>query len=107
MGATVSGGSNIGSGTPTVTQSGGKLVLTVPGTVPGGTTGNFPTITATFQATGSSGTALDFKYAGTSYSDPGLTFQTRVNNVPLLGSITTDSSCYAQTNPVLATVTIN
>ena len=61
----------------------------------------------TFQATGSAGSTIEFKYAGTSYSDPGLTFLTRVNNIPLLGSVTSGSNCFAQTNPVLATTTIS
>lgn len=107
VGATYSGGSNLGSGTPSVAVSGGKVVLTVPGTLAAGVSANFPKVTVTFQATGAAGTSLGFAYAGTSYGDPALTFQTRVNNIPILGSVTSTSNCYAATNPILATTVIS
>jgi len=106
VGANLSGGSNLGTGTPSVAVTGGKLVLSVPGQLAAGTTANFPKITATFQVTGSAGSAIQTQYAGTSYGDPALTFQTRVNNIPLLGSVTSTSNCYAQTNPILSTTGI-
>ena len=106
VGATYSGGSNLGSGTPSVALSGGKVVLTVPGTLAAGVSANFPKVTVTFQAAGAAGTSLGFAYAGTSYGDPALTFQTRVNNIPILGSVTSTSNCYAATNPILATTVI-
>ena len=49
---------------------------------------------------------IDMKYAGTSYGDSALYFNTRVNNIPLLGSVTSSSNCYAESNPVLSTTTI-
>jgi PKD repeat protein len=107
VGATVSGGSNLGSGTPSVALNAGKVTLTVPGNLAAGTTANFPTVTATFTATGAAGSTIETRYAGSSYNDPGLIFQTRVNNVPLLGSVTSTSNCYAPVNPVLSTTTIN
>ena len=70
--ASVSGGSNIGTGTPTVAQSGGKVVLSVPGTLAPGSTANFPKITATFQANGPAGSTIETEYAGTSYNDAAL-----------------------------------
>jgi len=105
--ATVAGGSNIGAGTPTVSESGGEIVLLVPGSLAPGVTANFPTITATLQATGSVGSTIETQYAGTSHEDASLIFSTRVSGVPLLGSITTTSYCYANvSNPILSTTSI-
>jgi PKD repeat protein len=106
--ATLSGGANLGSGTPTVAQSGGKIVLSVPGQLSPGISAVFPKITVTLQATGASGSTATLKYAGTSYGDPSMSFQTRVTNVPVLGSVVSSSNCFPDSpNPVLGTIAIN
>ena len=107
VGATLSGGSSLGTGTPTVGVSGGKVVLTVPGTLAPGVAAVFPKITVTFQATGAPGSTIAMSYAGTAYNNPALSFQTRVNNIPILGSVTSNSNCYAPTNPVLSTTIVS
>ena len=107
LGATLSGGGNLGAGTPTVTEDGGEIVLFVPGVLSPGVSAVFPKITAEFQATGSPGSTIETRYAGTGYGDASLIFSTRVTNVPLLGSLTTTSYCYADAvNPVLSTTLI-
>ena len=105
VGATLSGGSALGSGTPTVTLSGTTVVLTVPGPLAPGTTAVLPTVTATLQATGTSGTALPAQLAGTGYGDPSITFTALVH--VLFFDVSAPSNCYAPTNPVLATTTIS
>ena len=107
LGATLSGGSNLGAGAPTVSENGGEIVLFVPGALAPGVTANFPRITAQLEATGAPGSTVDTQFAGTSYTDASLIFSTRVSNVPLLGSITTTSYCYATAgNAVLSTTNI-
>ncbi|MCO5318000.1 MAG: hypothetical protein M9942_06125 [Microthrixaceae bacterium] len=103
VGATVSGGSNLGSGTPSVSSSGGQIVLTVPGQLAPGTTAVLPTVTATLQATGASGTQIQARMSGSGYSDPAITFTARV---AVLFGIDANTSCYAPVNPVLATTDI-
>jgi dehydratase len=103
--ASLSGGSNLGSGTPSVAQSGGKVTLTVPGPLAPGSTAVLPKLSITFQATGGPGTLIESKFAGSSYSNPGLTFTVAVTGTPI-GTITATSNCYAQPNPVLATTEV-
>ena len=95
----LSGGSNLGSGTPTVAQSGTKVVLTVPGPLAPGSTAILPKLDLTFMANGGPGALIETKFAGTSYSNPGLTFTVAVTGTPI-GTITATSNCYAQANPV-------
>jgi dehydratase len=105
--ATLSGGSNLGSGAPTVALSGSQVVLSLPGPLAPGTTANLPTVTATFTASGSVGATLPWKLSGTSYSNPGISFTARVGSVPLLGTINVATNCYASPNPVLGTTGIS
>jgi dehydratase len=105
--ASLSGGSNLGSGVPSVALSGSQVVLSIPGNLAPGTTATLPTVTDTFTASGAASTALPWKLSGTSYGSPGITFTARVSGVPLLGSINVATSCYGSPNPVLATTTIN
>ena len=66
-----------------------------------------PKVTVTLQATGASGASIQTRFGGASYGDPSLNFQTRVTGIPLLGSVTSTSNCYAPVNPVLSTTTIS
>jgi dehydratase len=103
--ASLSGGSNLGSGTPTVSQAGGKVTLTVPGPLAPGTTAVLPKLDITFMATGGPGTLIESKFAGNSYTNPGTTFTVTVTGTPI-GTITATSNCYAQPNPILATTEV-
>ena len=105
--ASLSGGSNLGTGAPTVALSGSQVVVSIPGNLAPGTTATLPTVTATFTASGAVSTSLPWKLSGTSYSNPGITFTARVSNVPFLGTINVATSCYGNPNPVLGTTTIN
>ena len=83
------------------------VAVLVPGALSPGVSAVFPKITAEFQATGSPGSTIETQYAGTGYGDASLIFSTRVTNVPLLGSLTTTSYCYADVvNPILSTTQI-
>lgn len=99
----LAGGSGLGSGTNTCAQSGNNVVVTIPGPIAGGATATLPTLTINVTA-GSSG-SIDTTLAGTSYSDPGLTFTAVVSvfgfpvNAPTNG--------YPTTSPVLASTTIS
>lgn len=104
VGASLSGGSNLGAGTPSVSLVGSQIVLHVPGTLTPGTTAVLPTVTATLNATGSPGTVLPAKMSGTSYADPGITFNAVVT--VLIFDVSASAACYAPVNPVLAETTI-
>jgi dehydratase len=99
--AALSGGAGLGS-TPTVAQSGNVITVTVPGPIAGGATFTLPTLTLGLTA-GSSGT-IQTQLAGTSFSDPGLTFTAVVSvlgfpvNAPTVG--------FPNPHPVRATTTI-
>jgi dehydratase len=100
--ATLSGGSGLGSGTPSVAQSGGVVTATVPGPIAGGATFTLPTLNLDLTA-GSSGT-IQTQLAGSGYSDPGLTFTAVVS---VLGfPVDAATVGYPDPNPVLATTTI-
>ena len=105
--AAPSGGSNLGTGTPTAVLNGDYVLLTVPGTLAPGVTAVLPKVTVTLHATGASGASIQTRFGGASYGDPSLNFQTRVTGIPLLGSVTSTSNCYAPVNPVLSTTTIS
>jgi dehydratase len=100
--ATLSGGAGLGSAAPSVAQSGGVVTVTVPGPIAGGATFTLPTLTLGLTA-GSSGT-ITTQLAGTSFSDPGLTFTAVVS---VLGfPVNAPSNGFPNPNPVLATTTI-
>ncbi|WP_432198397.1 cyclase [Streptomyces sp. bgisy027] len=103
-GQNLTGGSGIGSGTPSVAVSGSEIVMTVPGPINGGSTFTLPTLNLDLVA-GASGGTVSTQLAGTSYNSPGLTFTARV---PIL-FITADvpTSCFSSPNPVLSSTTIS
>jgi dehydratase len=104
--ASLSGGSNLGAGTPTVSQSGGIVTLSVPGQLAPGTTAVLPTVTVTLNASGAPGTVLNARFSGASYDDPAIQF-TAVVGVPFLGNISGTTKCFSPTNPIVATTTIS
>ncbi|HEX3781358.1 MAG TPA: cyclase [Pseudonocardiaceae bacterium] len=99
----LSGGSGLGSGTNTCSQSGSDVVVNIPGPISGGATATLPTLTINVTA-GSSG-SIDTQLAGTSYTDPGLTF-TAVISVIGIG-VNAPTTGYPTPSPVLASTTIS
>jgi len=104
VGATLSGGANLGSGAKTVALSGSTINLTIAGPLAPGTTATLPKVTATLKATGAVGTQIGAQLHGTSYADPGISFTA---NVAVLFGLDVPTNCFASPNPVLATTTIN
>jgi dehydratase len=102
--ATLTGGSNLGSGTPTVTQADGVVTVTVPGPLAAGATVQLPALHLTLAASGDPGTTIDTHLSGTSYDDPGLTFTASVKvglfpvNVP--------TSCFANPAPTFTSTAV-
>jgi dehydratase len=79
---------------------GSNVVLTIPGPIPGGTTYTPPQVTINVTATAPG--SITSKYAGTSYSNPGMTFTT---NLSIVGNVAT--SCYPNpSSPTLTTTTV-
>lgn len=93
--SSASGGSVPGS----TALVGSNVVLTVPGPILAGATYTPPqvTINVTANAPGS----ITSKYAGTSYSNPGMTMTTTVTSI---GDIPT--ACYPSPSPTLTTTTV-
>ncbi|MEV0966017.1 cyclase [Streptomyces sp. NPDC049910] len=103
-GARLTGGSGIGSGTPTVRVSGGEIVMSVPGPIGGGKTFTLPALDLDLTA-GTSGSAIETRLSGTSYSSPGLTFTA---SVPILFvTVSVPTSCYPSPNPVLTSTAVD
>jgi dehydratase len=101
-GESLSGGSGLG-GTPSVSVSGGDIVVTVPGSVSGGSTFTLPTLTLDLTA-GSSGSTIATEIAGTSYSDPGLTFTANVTDI---FSVNVPTACYPSPSPTLTSTSVS
>jgi hypothetical protein len=73
----LSGGSNYGSGAPTVTLSGsattGTVIYAIPGPIPTDQQFQLPALSMRFTAIGAIGSTISLQLAGTSVSDPGFT----------------------------------
>jgi dehydratase len=102
--ATLTGGSNLGTGIPSVAQSGNVVTVTVPGPLAGGSTFQLPALHLTLVAAGAAGTTIDTRLAGTSYTDPGMTFTANVQAGPFPVNVPT--SCYANPSPTLTSTAI-
>lgn len=100
-GVDLTGGAGLG-GTPTWSETGGVVTVSFPGPIAGGGAFELPTITAHLTA-GPTGTIVT-SLSGSSYSDPGLTFNTVVATP--VGEISTPTSCFPNPNPVLTSTTI-
>lgn len=98
----LTGGSNLGA-TPTWSASGGVITIKFPGPIAGGAAFDLPTITAHLTA-GPSG-VVDTTLYGTSYTNPGLTFNTVVT--VLIFDISVPTACFPNPNPVLTSTTIS
>ena len=101
--ASLSGGSDYGSGTPSVSESGGVITISIPGPISAGTTFTLPTLTIDLTS-GSSGT-ITSTLSGTSYSDPGLTFTAVLSVIGI--SVDASAVGYPSTSPTLTSTTIS
>jgi dehydratase len=101
--ATLTGGSNIGSGTPTVAMSGGVITMTVPGPPAAGSVATLPTVTVNLTATGAPGSTVKTILAGSSYSNPGITFNVKIS----LFSLTVATNCFVNPSPVFSSTPIS
>ena len=95
--AKLSGGSGLNS-TPSVQLDGADVVIKVPGPIPGGANYELPTLVVRLKS-GRRGTTVETKLRGTSYNDPGLTFQAKIKWKFL--TTTAPVSCYPNPNPAL------
>ena len=102
--ASLAGGSGYGSGTPSVSESGGVVTIDVPGPISAGTTFTLPTLTLNLTS-GASGGTIATTLSGTSYSDPGLTFTAVISVIGI--SIDASSAGYPSTAPTLTSTTIS
>jgi dehydratase len=102
--ATLTGGSNLGTGTPTVDEADNVVTVTVPGPLAGGSTVTLPVLHLTLVASGAAGTTIETHLAGTSYIDPGMRF---VANVQVsFFTVDVPTSCFANPAPTFTSTTI-
>jgi dehydratase len=102
--ATLTGGSNIGSGTPTVSQAGNVVTVTVPGPLAAGSTIQLPVLHLNLTAAGEPNTTIDTRLAGSGYTDPALTFTANVKVA--FFSVDVPASCFANPSPTFTSTTI-
>jgi len=102
--ATLTGGSNLGSGIPSVKQADNVVTVTVPGPLTGGSTFQLPALHLNLTATGAAGSVIETKLAGTSYAAPGMTFTANVQAGPFPVNVPT--SCYPNPSPTLTSTTV-
>jgi dehydratase len=101
--ASISGGSNLGSGTPSIAVSGSTVVLSVPGPLTAGSTITLPKIT--LNLTGKAAGTVKTFIGGTSYSSPGVTVTAVLPGSP---PSNVGASCYPNpTGPVLTSTHIS
>ena len=106
--AALTGGTNIGPGTPTVALSGsaatGTITVSVPGPIPADQDYQLPAVTITLTAEAAVLSTIQPRMGGTSISDPGFT-TTAVVTSPINADVPTD--CYpTPPNPAWSTTTI-
>jgi dehydratase len=101
--AGLTGGSGIGSGAPSVSESGGVITIEVPGPIPAGSTFTLPTLTLDLTS-GAAGGSIDTTLSGTGPGAPGLTFTAVLS---FLGfDVDASSAGYPTTSPTLTETTI-
>jgi dehydratase len=103
--ATLTGGSNLGTGIPTAAQANNVVTITVPGPLTGGSTIQLPALHLTLTASGAAGSTIETHLAGTSYADPGMTFTANVQVGPF--PIDVPTACYPTPSPTLTSTTIS
>ena len=107
----IDGGSNIGSGTPTVSASGSTVVVTVPGPIASSTTAHpnvatLPALSMKLSAAGTLQSRINAKLSGTSYTSPGLTYDVKVTGTPI-GTLNPSFSCFPSPSPTLHSTLIS
>jgi dehydratase len=102
--ASLSGGSGYGSGTPSVSESGNVLTISVPGPISAGTTFTLPTLTLGLTA-GAAGQSIDTTLSGSSYSSPGLKFTAVLSVIGI--SINASAVGYPSPDPTLTSTAID
>ena len=102
---TITGGSNLGTGIPSVAQANNVVTLTVPGPLSAGTTFQLPAVHLNLTASGAAGSTIDTRLAGTSHTDPGMAFTANVQVGPF--PIDVPTACFANPSPTLSSTTIN
>ncbi|MYS21702.1 dehydratase [Streptomyces sp. DvalAA-14] len=102
---TLSGGTNLGTGTPSITRSGNVVTLTIPGPLAGGSLVKVPTINFTLKA-GASGGVVSTQIVGSSYDDPGLNVTSQITQDD--ATVTSSpAACFATDSPLLSSTHIN
>jgi dehydratase len=102
--ATLTGGSNLGSGTPAVSAADNVVTVSVPGPLAGGSTIQLPALHLNLVASGAAGTTIDTHLVGTSYADPGLTFTANVK--VSFFAVDVPTSCFGNPAPTFTSTTI-
>ncbi len=107
----IGGWANIGPGTPTSSVSGNVVTITVPGPIAASTAASpniatLPTLTLELTATGAAGSRIETEIAGTSYTSPGLSFDTRITGT-LVGTLNPSFACFPSTDPSLHSTLIS
>ena len=100
--AKLTGGSGLNS-TPSVQLEGTTAVLKVAGPIPGGATFQLPALSVRLKS-GRAGTTIETKLKGTSYDDPGLTFQAKIKWKFI--TTTAPVACYPNPNPALTRTSV-
>ena len=100
--ASLAGGSNYGSGKPSVSEASGVITISIPGPISAGTTFTLPTLTLDLTS-GASGTIVS-SLSGTSYSSPGLTFTAVLSVIGI--SINASAVGYPSATPTQTSTTI-
>jgi dehydratase len=104
LSATLTGGSNLGSGTPEVSQADSVVTVTVPGPLAGGSTFQLPALHLSLTASGAAGSTIETRLAGTSYDDPGMAFTANVK--VSFFSVNVPATCFASPSPTFTSTTI-
>lgn len=109
--ASIDGWSNVGSGTPSSSVSGNVVSVSTPGPIRSSTASSpnvatLPTLTLKLKATGAAGARINLAMAGTSTSNPGLTFKAKVTGT-LVGTLNPTFSCYPNPNKTLHSTLIS
>lgn len=100
--ARLSGGSGLNS-TPTVQLEGNTAVVKVAGPIPGGASYQFPALSVRLKS-GRAGSAIETRLKGTSFDDPGLTFEAKIKWKFI--TTTAPVACYPDPNPALTRTSV-
>jgi dehydratase len=100
----ISGGSNLGAGTPSITGDGNDITINIPGPIAAGTIVTLPTVDFTLKAGSTAGT-VSVALAGSSYTDPGTTVTGALTEADGTQVVTADT-CYPTSATTLTDTTV-